>query len=506
MWLPLDIYPDSNRSHRSIQEWRDFWYEQTFGYNRIVHRFSPDDPRNEEGMSKKPATNGGANTRGNQLTKFVAGSRTRKLPPEIVDAAKQALLDFTGCAIGAANQNVAIAAKKTAEAWNAAGKAQIFLGGKTAPALAALVNGAMAHAMDYDDTHPGGAGHPSGCCWSTALAIAGHHGYNEQEALSGFVTGFEIMARLGGGGPPGVGRSLQRRGLHPTSVFGRTGAAAAASAMLGHSEQQIAYALGIAATTAGGLVGSFGTDSKPFHAGKAAMDGILSAQLAQNGFVSATHLYELEKGLLDAFIQNREVEVPPLDFEKTWWLLTNGFKPFACCRATQPSTQTARKLAERVAGKKIAKVKARVHPNALVTAGKTNPRTPLEGKFSVPFCISMGLRGYRAVYTDFTEATMRDQSVMELVPLVEMEAVQGQAPHSSYLDVYLESSEVLHEKTDVVLGHPENPMGWDDLLTKFQGLVEPVLGAKKTEELYQVLRNFDRPGSLAKMMPLVGAK
>ena len=454
-------------------------------------------------MTQKPARNGGTTTRGNQLTAYIAGARARKLPPEIVDAAKMALLDYTGCAIGAAEQNVSIATKKTAEAWGGTGKAQMFLGSKTAPALAALVNGAMAHAMDYDDTHPGGAGHPSGPCWSAALALAQHHGKSETDAISAFVAGFEVMARLGGGGPPGVGRSLQRRGLHPTSVFGRTGAAAAASVLLGHDETKIAYALGIAATTAGGLVGSFGTDSKPFHAGKAAMDGILSAELAGNGFVSATQLYELEKGLLDVFIQDRQVEVPPLDFEETWWLLTNGFKPFACCRATQPSTQAARKLADRVAGKKIAKVKARVHPNALVTAGKLNPKTALEGKFSVPFCISMGLRGYRAVYTDFTEATMQDQAVMELVPRVELEAVQGQAPHSAYLDVYLESGEVLHEKTDVVLGHPDNPMGWDDLLVKFQGLVEPMLGAKKTEALYQVIRRFDEPGSLAKLTPLV---
>jgi len=453
-------------------------------------------------MSTKPTRNGGTNTRGNQLTAYIAGTATRNFPLEIIEAAKMALLDYTGCAIGAAEQNVAVATRKTAEAWCAAGKAHIFLGGTTAPALAALVNGAMAHAMDYDDTHPGGAGHPSGPCWSTALAIAEHHALDEQTALSGFVTGFEVMARLGGGGPPGVGRSLQRRGLHPTSVFGRAGAAAAACAMLGHDEQKTAYALGIAATTAGGLVGSFGTDSKPFHAGKAAMDGILSAQLAGNGFISATQLYELEKGMLDAFIQNREVEVPALDFGETWWLLSNGFKPFACCRATQPSTQTARKLADRVAGKKITKVKARVHPNALVTAGKLNPKTPLEGKFSVPFCISMGLRGYRAVYTDFTDATMHDPSVMELVPLVELQAVEGQAPHSAYLDVYLDGGEVLHEQTDIVLGHPENPMGWDDLLAKFQGLVEPMLGAEKTEALYRTIRHFETPGSLAKMMTL----
>jgi 2-methylcitrate dehydratase PrpD len=456
-------------------------------------------------MSAQPQSNGGTNARGNQLTAYIAATGKRNLPPEIVDAAKKALLDYAGCVVGAVNENVSVATRKTAEAWGGTGDAQIFLGGTTTPALAALVNGAMAHAMDYDDSHPAGTGHPSGPCWSAALAMAGHHGLDEMQALSAFLTGFEVMARLGGGGPPGVGRSLQRRGLHPTSIFGRAGAAATASAMLGHDERQIAYALGVAATTAGGLLGSFGTDSKPFHAGKAAMDGILAAQLAGNGFVAATQLFELEDGLLDAFIQNREVEVPPLDFDEKWEILGNGFKPYACCRGTQPSTQTARKLADRVAGKQIAKVRARVHPNAVVAAGKLDPKTPLEGKFSVPFCIALGLRGYRAVYTDFTEATMQDSAVMDLVPLVELEVVEGQAPCAAYLDVHLADGEVLSEQTDIVLGHPDNPMGWDDLRVKFEGLTQPVLGVDKAQALYECIQAFDAPGSLETLTGLVRA-
>ena len=443
-------------------------------------------------------------TRGKQLTSYIAGGLTREFPPAIIDAAKRALVDFAGVAIGAAEQPVVRATRKVAESWAAAGNAQIFLGGTSTPAVAVLVNATMVHAMDYDDTHPGGAGHPSGPCWSTALALAGHHGHSEQAALAGFITGFEVMARLGGGGPPGVGRSLQRRGLHPTSVFGRAGAAAVACAMLGLDEQQVAHALGIAATTAGGLVGSFGTDSKPFHAGKAAMDGILAAQLAAAGFEAATHLYELRNGLLDAFIQDRVVDVPPLDFDAKWELLGNGFKPFACCRATQASTQAARTLATRVAGKGVARVHARVHPNALVTAGKRNPRTPLEGKFSVPFCIALGLRGYRAVAADFVDATMRDRAVMDILPVVELEAIEGQAPHSAHLDVYLEGGEHLHADTDIVIGHPDNPMSWDDLYTKFEGLVGPVLGNDKTIALFDCLRNFDRAGALAEAMPLLG--
>src|SRR6185312_5539458 len=100
---------------------------------------------------------------------------------------------------------------------------------------------------------------------------------------------------------------------------------------------------GIAATTAGGLVGSFGSHSKPFHAGKAAMDGIMAAQLAAEGFLAAPHLYEIgaKAGVLDAFIQKEQPEVPPLDFDARWELLGNAFKLFASCRSTHPAAQAA---------------------------------------------------------------------------------------------------------------------------------------------------------------------
>lgn len=273
--------------------------------------------------------------------------------------------------------------------------------------------------------------------------------------------------------------------------------------MLRLDEYQIERAMGIAATTAGGLIGSFGTYSKPFHAGKAAMDGILAAELAAEGFEAATHLFELENGLLASFVQDGVVEVPALDFEARWELLGNGFKPFASCRATHPSVQAVRTLAPLVAGKKIARVRAKVHPNAVVTAGKRNPRTPLEGKFSVPFCVSLGLRGYRLVATDFTEAALHDASVMEVVPVVELEVVDDQPAYQAHLDVYVAGGEHLHADTDIVLGHPDNPMSPDDFHAKFQGLVEPILGPQKTAALHELLSQFERPGTHRNVMALL---
>jgi 2-methylcitrate dehydratase PrpD len=424
--------------------------------------------------------------RGRQIAVYATGALGRELPAEVKQAAITALVDFMGVAVGGYN-------------------ARIFVGPLTTPALAALVNGTAAHAMDYDDAHQMGAGHISCPCWSTALAVGGHLDAGEKETLAAFIAGFEVMARLGGGGPAGVGRSLHRRGFHPTSVFGRVAAAVVASVLMRLDEATTERAVGVAATTAGGLIGSFGTHAKPFHGGKAAMDGILAAQLAAEGFESATHLLELEKGLLDSFIQDRVVEVPPMDFDARWELLRNGFKPYASCRATHASIQAARKLAPQVKGKKIGRVHAKIHPNAVITAGKLNPRSPLEGKFSTQFCIALGLSGYRLVASEFNEAALKDQAVTALLPLIELEVVKDQPQYEAHLEVTLAGGEKLRADTDIVLGHAQNPMSDGDFHDKFTGLTEPVLGAQKSERLYKALNDFEQPGTLRQIMRLLDA-
>ncbi len=442
-------------------------------------------------------------TRSRAIAAYAAGALTREYPPAVMRAAIVALVDYIGVAIGAVDEAPVGPVRAVAEDWAARGKARIFLGPLTTPALAALVNATMAHAMDYDDAHQMGAGHISCPCWSAAFAVANELGSSERDTLAAFITGFEVMARLGGGGPTGVGRNLHRRGFHPTSILGRIGAAVVAGVLMKLDEKKIEYALGAAATTAGGLIGSFGTHAKPFHGGKAAMDGILAAQLAAHGFESATHLLELEKGLLDSIIQDRKVDVPPLDFGARWEISRNGFKPYASCRATHASIQAARKLASLIGDKKIARVAAKIHPNAMVAAGKLNPRTPLECKFSISFCIALGLRDYRVVATDFTDATFADRAVTELLPRIELEVVQDQPQYEAHMDVYLEDGTHLHEDTAIVLGHADNPMSEADFRGKFEGLVVPVLGRNATAQLYTLLNEFDRPGNFTKIMALL---
>ena len=205
--------------------------------------------------------------------------------------------------------------------------------------------------------------------------------------------------------------------------------------------------------------------------------------------------------MIDAFIQDKKVEVPEIDFTR-WELLENGYKPFACCRATHASIQAAHSLKEKIAGRPVKKITVRVHATAPFTAGKKAPKTPLECKFSVPFCIAMGLNGYRGVASDFNYDTLADPKVAQIVPTVEMQPVADQPQSESYLDVWLEDGEHLHAETKFFLGHPKNPMSVDDMHAKFASLVDPIFGKSRSDELFDTLMSFDRPGSLKRVVEL----
>jgi len=440
------------------------------------------------------------------LGRYLADAPTRRYDDAVIHEARRALVDYLGVTVVAAFDETVQPLRKTAARWQAVGNARIVLGGTTTPALAALINATAAHAMDYDDVHYLGAGHPGGPCWSTALAVAQEVGAEDDAAVGGFITGFEVMARLGGGGVPGVGRKLQRVGFHPTSVVGRMGAASTAAALYCLDEKRAYHALANAATTAGGLMGSFGTHGKPFHAGKAAMDGILAADLASDGYLGGTQLYELEKGWLDAFIQDRDVDVPPLDFDGPSQLLLNGYKLYASCRATHASSQTAQQIAPKLNSRAIESVVAKIHPGGLVTAGNRDPKTPLEAKFSIAFCIAMSLKGYKLAWSDFSEEIFADKAVTDLLSKITLVPVTGQSPASAFITVKLNDGEELYAETAVILGHPENPVSDVGLEEKYRSLTEPVLGKERADALLATAWRIGEPGSVAELGRLLDGR
>jgi 2-methylcitrate dehydratase PrpD len=199
--------------------------------------------------------------------------------------------------------------------------------------------------------------------------------------------------------------------------------------------------------------------------------------------------------------------VPTLDdLGENWEILGNGFKLFASCRATHASTETARSLAGRIAGREIRSVHVKTHSTALITAGKLFPQTPLEGKFSVPLCVAMGLRGYKLLPTDFVDATLKDRSVTDLLHKIKVEPVVGQPPAEAHVEVVLEDGEVLKATTRIVKGHPDNPLSWDELRSKFEAMLRPVLPEQEIAELYDAARRVDEPAALGTVLRLAGER
>ena len=261
------------------------------------------------------------------------------LPDDVRALARQCVLDYYGVALaGADDPLVTILLDELTEA---GGNPQASLIGHAArlPMLsAALVNGAIGHALDYDDVNLAMPGHPSVAILPGLLALAETRRSSGRDVIAAFVAGYETACRIGSALRPGH----YDLGFHATGTVGCFGAAAACARLLGLDAEATARALGIAGTQAAGLKSQFGTMCKPFHAGKASHNGLLAARLAARGFSSRPDMVECEQGFAlthgPDFRPERALADPPGGFH----ILANLFKYHAACYLTHGPIETAR--------------------------------------------------------------------------------------------------------------------------------------------------------------------
>jgi 2-methylcitrate dehydratase PrpD len=423
------------------------------------------------------------------VVQFIMDARTRSYPANVIDAARMCLADWTGVAIGAAGE---APVRLLLDALHEPGAALLMSGGTASSATAALINGTLAHSLDFDDTHVPSLTHISGPTWAAVLALAPSRG-EDSDLLGAFITGFEVGGRLGSV----VGPALLERGIHATAIIGGIAAVAAGSVLLGLNETQTANALGLAATQAGGLTASFGTMAKPFHAGKAAMNAVIAVQLARNGFTASLETLDQPKGLAGALIQDGSAPFRPIE-TNDWQILKNTFKPYASCLLTHPSIDCARQIASKLNGGSVERVTATVHPLAVQLAGKPQPHTPLEGKFSLAFCIALGLGGHTVSAADFSKERLQDARIRQIVNCVELKADTSLRETAAHISLTSENGDQRDAEVEFALGNPENPMQWSDMRAKFIALTESRLDSL-AEPLFAYLRTNERTSHLAEL-------
>src|SRR5579862_6946762 len=335
------------------------------------------------------------------------------LPAPVRQLARQCVLDYFGVALAGADDPLAhILLDEMSEAGGAAQAGIIGHGARLPVLAAALVNGAIGHALDYDDVNLAMPGHVSVAILPALLALAEERQAPGKAVIAAFAAGYETCCRIGMALRPGH----YTRGFHATGTIGAFGAAAACAHLLGLDAEATARALGIAGTQSAGLKSQFGTMCKPFHAGKAAQNGLLAARLAARGFSSRPDLVECAQGFAATHAPDFHPEKALAEPKRGFYIFNNLFKYHAACYMTHAPIECGRQLrAQGVAPDAIAAIKLRLHQATDRVCNIPAPTDGLEAKFSLRQTVAMALSGVdTASLGAYSVATATDPALMAL--------------------------------------------------------------------------------------------
>src|SRR5688572_2813626 len=338
------------------------------------------------------------------LARFVAEHPSRSWSDAVDKEAHRTLLNWIGCAVGAAKHQAADAAVAAVLTLQPAAQATVLGRNERVDiASAALINGITSHTFDFDDTHLKTIIHPAGPVASAALALAELNGASGRQLIDSIVLGIDVACRIGNTIYP----DHYDRGWHITGSTGMLGAAAACARLLKLNQQKTAMALGIAASQPIGVREQFGTMTKPFHPGAAARAGLMSALLANHGFTASAKAIEAPRGLVQVVSDKRSWNEITDELGERFEVSFNTYKPFACGIVIHPSIDACVQLRERgVQPEQVERIELKVHPLVLELTGKKEPADGLQSKFSVYHGCAVGLTFGGAGEHEFSDAVV----------------------------------------------------------------------------------------------------
>ncbi len=427
-----------------------------------------------------------------RLAAFVHELSLDAAPEPVARVAKHCILDWLGVTIAGAGEPLVAKLLDYCRADGLGGAASLVgLGLRGSPSQAALVNGSAGHALDYDDVLRQVRGHPTAPVLPAALAIAERDHRSGLDLLTAFVAGVELDCRIG----ELLGDGHYARGWHGTATIGHFGAAAACGRLLGLDGRAMATAMGLAGTQAAGLKAVFGTMAKPLHAGKAAMNGVLAAELAARGFTCSTAVLDDPQGYPAVATEAPDPAAALADLDGHFFIVGALFKYHAACYGAHAGIECGHAIRRHpaFAADKVQRIDMVVPPPTLAMCNIWEPETGLEMKFSHRLTTAAALAGADtgdpALYD--VETTRR----ADLVALRDKVAVRGEpglARRAAEVTVHLEDGTVLREARDMDLPNPDLDDQGVKLEAKFRALATPVLGPAAAQEVVALVAALER--------------
>jgi 2-methylcitrate dehydratase PrpD len=438
-----------------------------------------------------------------KLAKFVLEYPTQDIPSDVMHLAKRCVMNSCGVALYATLDPAVEILLDFLRAEECAPKATVIGSGfRTSPPNAALANGFLGHLEDYDDTHTTVI-HPTAPIFPAALALSEQRTVSGRELLAAFAIGVDVACRIG----LVIYRNFRDGAAHwhITNTCGVLGAAAAAGRLLKLNEQQMIYAFAIAGTQACGVREVFGSMCKPFHAGKAAQNGLVAALLAQRGFTGTDGIFEGERGLVGVMATGHDITEATRDLGSRWELRQNGLKPYACGQANHGFLDAVLALRKKpgVSPDTIKHMHGSVQQFAPALVRRRHPRTGLESKFCYYHSMAAAMIDGQALAAQFTDARATDSAVAALRERIDFSEDPSLARRAAAVTVELTDGTTYTERIEHPTGTPGNPM--PDLMVqqKFNGLATAALGAEKANKAQRALWDADQLTDVRELIPLL---
>jgi 2-methylcitrate dehydratase PrpD len=461
-----------------------------------------------------------------EVSRFAAAVRDGGVEPEILQDARRRTTDIIGIALAASGMEPAGIVGGVIEGWGGEEQAGVIGRGERYPAAsAALMNGTLAHSLDYDDTHLPSVLHPSAAVVPAALAAAETSGATGRNLLAAIAAGDELVVRVGMAGyDPALGNSIFfEKGLHATSIAGTLGAALVAAMVYGLGEEEISHAVAISASMGAGIIEANRTGGtvKRIHCGWAAHAGVTAAELAAHGLTGPPTALEGRFGFLQAYLgDSADPEALTRGLGEQWELMRVFFKPYPANHFTHAGIDAAITLREEgLRVEEIEEVELGVASPVLRTIAqpegeKARPKTGYAAQFSGPFTVATALVGGGGLgvsLDDFTDDDVEDPLKLDLASRVrcfEDEECDRIFPNQfpAVLRVHLKNGEVREARVSCNRGGPENPLSNEELEVKFRTNAGRVLPAKQVEELRCALEALGGADTMGDVTRLAGTR
>lgn len=430
------------------------------------------------------------------------------LGAEAVARARACIVDALGCMLAGAASEDAHVVRAAAGLDGRGGVPALGTPARLPATAAALANGTAGHAFDYDDSSPPMIGHPSVPIMAAVISLAEGRRVSGADVIAAYVAGLEIAAGLGRRMNP----AHYAAGWHATATLGTLAATLAGVRLRGLGAGAAASALGVAASSAGGVRKNFGSMAKPLHAGLAARNGVLAVLLAEAGFETDPAALDGANGFIDNF--RGEADVPALDWSLPLEIVASGvgIKRYPCCGCTHSALDAvlALRAEHGIEGGDVASVHCTMNglvPDILV---HHRPETPAQAKFSMEYCLAVALLDGACGLGQFEPARVASADVQALLRRVGTEVDPAIAYRNGVypgtVTVTLRNGTVLSASREEALGHPDLPLSTADLRQKFLECATRALPERRAAEAFAMLAGLEDLPDFGRLVSLLSTQ